>query len=193
MGAEGVVNQTRPVYYSPPPGQGNGKKIAIVIVILLLLCLGVCCIISLLLLLLGGGVLNDVGQQFDAAGFSDKIKQYEQNMNNLNGGNGFSLFGSNKEWPSDMPPDVPQFKYGEINSAVSAKSKNNDLTWTVDYQNVQAGALTNYQKDLQTESAKWTVNTLSNTLTAEYSERGLSIIVTLSGTTAELSVTRSSN
>lgn len=74
------------------------------------------------------------------------------------GDNGSMKPDQNSIWPTDMPSEVPQFKYGKITFSSKIGPDGND-GWTVTVEGVGNDALKKYKKDL--EGKGWTAQAKS--------------------------------
>jgi hypothetical protein len=62
---------------------------------------------------------------------------------------GETEFGSSKEWPADLPGDVPKFASGKIVGAVRSAQEDKKY-WNITLQDVEAGAFDKYADALKT-------------------------------------------
>ena len=61
---------------------------------------------------------------------------------------GEAVIGSSKEWPADMPSDVPKLSSGKIMGAVRSSQEEKKL-WNITLQDVEAGAFDQYAEALK--------------------------------------------
>jgi hypothetical protein len=54
-----------------------------------------------------------------------------------------------KEWPSDIPSNIPEFKYGDIETVSTATGGEYVKTWSVIYSNTSESSFTKYKSDLE--------------------------------------------
>lgn len=69
-------------------------------------------------------------------------------------------FGSTKEWPADLPGDVPKLSSGKIMGAVRSAQEEKKL-WSITIQGVEAGAFEKYADDLKAKG--WEIKLTSKT------------------------------
>jgi hypothetical protein len=73
---------------------------------------------------------------------------------------GEAEFGSTKEWPADLPVDVPKPAYGKIVGAVRSSQGEKKL-WNITLQDVEAGAFDKYADDLKAKG--WEIKLTNKT------------------------------
>lgn len=69
-------------------------------------------------------------------------------------------FGSTKEWPADLPADVPKLSSGKIMGAVRSAQEEKKL-WNITLQGVEAGAFDKYAEELKARG--WEIKVTSKT------------------------------
>ena len=73
---------------------------------------------------------------------------------------GEAEFGSTKEWPADLPVDVPKLSSGKIKGAVHSSQEEKKL-WTITLQGVEPGAMDKYAEELKAKG--WEIKLISKT------------------------------
>jgi hypothetical protein len=73
---------------------------------------------------------------------------------------GEAEFGSSKEWPADLPGDVPKFSAGKIIGAVRSAQEDKKY-WNITLQDVEAGAFDKYADALKAKG--WEIKMTSKT------------------------------
>ncbi len=106
----------------------------------------------------GGGSENVAMCKKNCDASNDKDSVWNQSDDKYNSND--STAGS---WPSDMPSEVPEFKYGSAQENVSGMG-----SWIVDFDEVDEDALEKYEADL--EDAGWSASVMSvtNTLNGKF-------------------------
>jgi len=84
-----------------------------------------------------------------------------------------------KSWPNDIPPVVPEFKYGKI-SGVTSTVTDEDKMWTVVFSDVPNDAIDKYNKDLKGKGFKTqtvSMSGLGGTISAEKDDMGVAAML----------------
>lgn len=68
--------------------------------------------------------------------------------------------GSTKEWPADIPGDVPKFEFGKIMGAIRSAQEEKKL-WNITLQGVEDGAFDKYAEELKAKG--WEIKVTSKT------------------------------
>jgi hypothetical protein len=68
--------------------------------------------------------------------------------------------GSTKEWPADIPGDVPKFEFGKIMGAIRSAQEEKKL-WNITLQGVKEGAFDKYTEELKAKG--WEIKLASKT------------------------------
>lgn len=110
----------------------------------------------------------------DTSSDSDTDAEYNATI----GDTTVNLNTENKEWPTEIPSDIPEFKYGDIET-VSKVTNDYVNSWTIIYQNVSENDFGKYKKDLDENDFK--------TVTSLDTPQG--IVITLNKETFTLVVT----
>lgn len=87
--------------------------------------------------------------------------------------------GESVAWPSDMPSDVPVFKYGKIDATMATPDDETGNSIVMQFREVEDGAYDKYEQDLI--GAGWTIITDSawedEHITAEKGDRDIDVDV----------------
>ncbi len=120
------------------------KKVSIVLVILL----------ALSLIMGGCGKVAEKAteQVIEKAIESESGEKVDLNLNEgsaeITTDEGSMKIGSTYDWPSGMPSDVPEFKYGSITGVIESTT-DAGTAYTVTFEEVEADSFEKYRSDLE--------------------------------------------
>ena len=150
------------------------KKVIIIILVLFFLCV----LSSIILFIFRGSIpfLKDINMGgfigFNTNNVSVSVtptngQNYNATINNTN----LDINSNDKTWSSDIPTNIPEFKYGTIKN-VNKVTNSETKIWSITYENIGSDAYLNYQNDLRnngfselnvTETTEgWSINTIKD-------------------------------
>ena len=95
---------------------------------------------------------------------------------------------SNEKWPTEIPSDIPEFQYGDIDT-VSRITNAYINSWTITYENISENDFERYKEDLQENNLKIITSLETNEgLSITLNKTPLTVVATYMKETDTLSV-----